>query len=125
MTQTPEQKNDRFFRMLGLARRAGKLAIGTPLTLDALHRRRAFLLLVSEGASASTRKKMETQSAYYHVPLFALNISPEELARLLGKQAPVVSVAVTDEHFATELTKSSGKEASEMRTARADSEHGV
>ena len=111
--------------MLGLARRAGKLTIGTPLTLQGLHKGSVRLLIVSSLASSATQKKMETQSAYYRIPLLTVEIPPEELARLLGKQAPVVSVGVTDDRFAAELTKSSGKEDSESDIDSVLSEHGV
>ena len=113
------EKEERFFRMLGLARRAGKLALGTPLSLQALHKRRARLLIVCDEASASTKKKMHTQASFYHVPLVLVKIPTEHFSHLLGKQAPVVSVAVTDDNFAAELLKSSGKEDSEQ------SEYGV
>ncbi len=105
--------------MLGLARRAGKVALGTPLALQALHKRKAFLLIVSASASSATQKKMSTQSAFYNIPLITVNIPPEAFSHLLGKDAPIVSVAVTDEGFAAELIKSSGKEVSEV------SEHGI
>ena len=105
--------------MLGLARRAGKVVFGTPLALQALHKGRARLLIVCEEASAQTKKKMHTQAEFYHVPLIVVRITQAEFSHLLGKQAPVVSVAVTDDGFTTELLKSSGKEDSE------NSEHGV
>lgn len=117
---TDHKKNsDRFLRMLGLARRAGKVVLGTPLSLQALHKGRARLLIVCEEASAQTKKKMHTQAAFYRVPLIVLPLPTAEFSHLLGKQAPVVSVAVTDDGFAAELLKSSGKEDSE------NSEHGM
>ena len=112
MTEKTE-KYDRFLRMLGLARRAGRVAIGTPLSLQALHKGRARLLIVCEEASEQTKKKMRTQAEYYRIPLIVLKLPQQEFSHLLGKQAPVVSVAVTDDGFATELLKSSGKEVSE------------
>ena len=118
MTELTE-KEERFFRMLGLARRAGKLALGTPLSLQALHKRRACLLIVCDEASDATKKKMHTQSLHYRIPLVLVKMPSEQFSHLLGKQAPVVSVAVTDDGFAAELLKSSGKEDSEQ------SEHGV
>lgn len=113
------EKEERFFRMLGLARRAGKVTLGTPLSLQALHKRRARLLIVCDEASEATKKKMHTQALYYRVPLVLVNVPQEQFAHLLGKQAPVVSAAVTDDSFAAELLKSSGKEDSEH------SEHGI
>ena len=118
MTEKTE-KNERFLRMLGLARRAGKVVLGTPLSLQALHKGRARLLIVCEEASAQTKKKMHTQAEFYHIPLIVLEMPQERFSHLLGKQAPVVSVAVTDDGFAAELLKSSGKEDSE------NSEHGI
>lgn len=113
------EKTDRFFRLLGLARRAGKVVFGTPLALQSLHKGRARLLIVCDEASENTKKKMHTQAQFYRVPLILLKIPQEQFAHLLGKHSPVVSVAVTDDGFAIELLKSSGKEDSD------NSEHGV
>ena len=72
------EKTDRFLRMLGLARRAGKVVFGTPLSLQALHKGRVRLLIVCSEASEQTKKKMHTQAEFYHVPLIVLEkkISP-------------------------------------------------
>lgn len=119
MTPNHDFQNTRFFRMLGFARRAGRLAFGASLTLDAVRHKRAHLVVLSAHASEGTKKQIRNKCAFYKVPLCTVNTPPEELASFLGKDASVVSVAVLDAQFASELLKSSGKEGSEQ------SEHGI
>ncbi len=114
MTPNHDFQNTRFFRMLGFARRAGRLAFGAALTLDAVRHGRARLVILSAHASAGTKKQICNKCTFYNVPLCTVNTPPEELASFLGKDASVVSVAVLDERFASEILKSSGKEGSEQ-----------
>ena len=104
----------RFFRMLGLATRAGKVAKGTPLSLDAVRHRKARLVILSAYASEGTKKKITSKCAFYSVPLVIVCITPERLSHTVGKEKPLVALAVTDERFATEILQSSGKDASEQ-----------
>lgn len=96
--------------MLGFARRAGCVAMGTAATLDAVRHGRAALVILSEGASAASAKQVKSKCAFYGVTVLEVSLSPDLLAHTVGKDAPVVTLAVLDSHFASELLKSSGKE---------------
>ncbi len=97
--------------MLGLARRAGKLIVGTDQVCTAMAKTgedRVRLVLVSYTASNLTKKKMTVKSAFYDIPIREVMIDTQELGRLLGKATTPAVVAVTDEHFAHKIIGSEG-----------------
>ena len=112
--QTMNEPGIRFFRMLGLAMRAGRVARGTPLALDAVRHGKAHLVLLSNEASDATKKQVTSKCAFYGVPLATVCVSPDKLAHTVGQESPLVALAVTDERFATEIFQSSGKDTSEQ-----------
>jgi len=94
-------KQNRWASLLGLAQRAGKVVSGEGLVVKEVQRGRAWLVLLSEDASANTEKKVTDKCAFYGVPLCKV---PDRyvLGGAIGKDARVV-VAVTDEGFARQL----------------------
>ncbi len=93
--------------MLGLARRAGKLIIGTDQVCTAMAKTgegRVRLVLISYTASDLTKKKVTVKCAFYDIPVREIMIDTQELGRLLGKTTTPAVVAVTDEHFAQKIT---------------------
>ena len=106
--------NDRFLRLLGLARRAGKTVVGAPLVFAPMHKGRPPALVVAAAdASPASQKKIRSQCEYYRVPLLETRYPKEILAHAVGKEGPVAAIAVTDPGLAEELRKSSGKEAAD------------
>ena len=104
---------DRFLRLLGLAKRAGRTIAGAPLIFAAMRKKRPPLLVIAAvDASPPSAKKLRTQCEYYRVPLLLSPYTKETLSHAVGQLGPVAAVAVTDEGFARELQKSSGKEVS-------------
>ena len=112
---------------LGLCRRAGKMVLGTPLVCEELaKKKRPALVLYSEGASAATKKRIESKCRFYETKALALPVSTSALAHALGKTGELAAIAVTDEGFGraiceklsalpdtcAEGTISTGKEAS-------------
>ena len=98
--------NQRLHGMLGFAMRAGKLCIGTPLVCKALAARNKGgirLVLVSEGASEATKKKVRCKCEFYGVDLWEIPLDPQMLGRLLGKTYAPAAVGVADEGFAREI----------------------
>ena len=95
-----------FLGFLGLCRRAGKTVCGTPLVCLALQKNpKPQLVLFAAGASAATRKKIETKCAFYGVCARELAVSPAELAAAMGKGSNLAAVAVTDAGFAAAMQK--------------------
>ena len=91
--------------MLGFAMRAGELVIGTELIVKALARGGVKLVVISDGASESTKKKLTVKSEFYDVMAIEVGIATDELGRLLGKTYAPAAVAVKNEGFAAEIKK--------------------
>ena len=64
--------NEKMRGLMGLALRAGQMTPGAAMTLDAVKAGRAALVLLDEGASENTRKKIRDACAYRRVPCFLL-----------------------------------------------------
>ena len=115
MNDLSPERCERLLKFLGLCRRAGKTVHGTPLVCTALAAKHPpYLVLMSEEASAGTRKKLTNKTSFYHVSLLSLPVSCERLAKAVGKTGELAAVAVTDEGFARELAKiyAKGKDSS-------------
>ena len=91
--------------MLGLAKRAGRLIVGTELVCLAMPKGKVRLVVISQSASDSTKKKLTTKSSFYGIASVEINIEMEELAGLIGKSSGVAAVAVTDEGFAEQIRR--------------------
>ena len=94
--------------MLGFAMRAGKLVVGTDLTLRAIAsggKGRVELVLITSDLSEATRKRVINKCEFYKAELRELTLSSAELGDLLGKTFAPVTVGVMDEGFATEIKK--------------------
>lgn len=95
--------NDKLSGMLGLAMRAGRVTVGTQQVCLAMPTGRVRLVLVSEGASDNTKKKVLTKSDFYGISAITVDIDTAELGRLLGKTHTPACVAITDENFAKQI----------------------
>ena len=99
--------NERFFGMLGMARRAGKTVIGADQVCAALQgKRKPALVVVSSSASENTKHRMIAKCGYYGVPLVTVAVGGDELARRMGKTFVTAVLAVADPALATEIRKS-------------------
>ncbi len=88
--------------MLGFARRAGALAVGTGATIGALEKGKAVLLLVSQDASPRTWEKISAQRG--EIPLVRYG-RKEELGKEIGWSGDVAVLAVTQAHFAQNILR--------------------
>ena len=69
--------------LLGLACRAGQIALGADIALQEIRSGKTALLLLDEGASEGTRKKLLDACAFRSVPAYTL---PEgRISRACGK----------------------------------------
>ena len=89
--------------MLGFAMRAGKTVIGTELITKSLARGGIKLVVITSDASPLTKKTLNSKSEYYGTPAIEIEMTSEELGRLLGKAYAPVAVALTDSGFADEI----------------------
>jgi ribosomal protein L7Ae-like RNA K-turn-binding protein len=94
--------------MLGFAMRAGRVVIGADQVVAALPKRgkdEVRLVLVSNGASDGTKKRMTTKCEFYRKQLIMIETETEELGRMLGKLYAPAVIAITDERFANEIAR--------------------
>ncbi len=89
---------ERILRLVGLARRAGKLSPGLDATLQALATGSAKLVLVAGDAGGSTRRKVERLAEERGCPVVVIADS-EALGQMSGAARRAV-LGVLDEGFA-------------------------
>ena len=85
----------RLLSLIGLATRARKVVSGEFSTEKSVKSGRSCLVIVSEEASANTRKMFTNMCTYYKVPVYFYS-DKETLGAAMGKMYRA-SVAVTDE----------------------------
>lgn len=91
---------DRFLTHLGLALRAGRLAVGEEPVYEALARRRAHAVFLAADAAQNTRDKLKRRLD--GAPLYPIPATKAELGHALGR-ATCAFAAVTDPGFAKSL----------------------
>lgn len=94
-------QNEKFNRLLGLAARAGKLAIGEGRASDCIRKKKAHLVIVSEDASLNTKKKFKNSCEFYSVTIAECE-DRYMLGRCIGRDFAVV-LAVEDINMANGL----------------------
>ena len=94
-------KQDRAYMLLGLAKRAGRIAAGEFLTEKAVKSGKSMLVIVAGDASDNTKKNFRDMCTYYGVD-YAEYGEKEELGHATGTQMRA-SLSVNDEGFAKKL----------------------
>ena len=89
---------NRVFQMLGIAAKSGRVVSGEFSTEKAVKSGQAFLVIVSEEASANTNKMFTNMTEFYEVPMYVFG-TKEELGSCIGKEFRA-SLAITDENLA-------------------------
>ena len=93
-------------QLLGLARRAGKLAIGHDAVMDAAKKQKATLILFTSDASA--RHKRELQAVGYAGKTATLNCDMQTAGLATGRQSCIF--ALEDAGFAAAVQKTIDEE---------------
>ena len=91
----------RALSMIGLCKKAGRLTSGVPLVCEG----RAFLTVYASGASENSVKRVCDKCKSYETLVKALDVTPEELAKAIGKSGAVAAVAILDRGFAEAIEK--------------------
>ena len=94
---------NRVFQMLGIAAKSGSVVSGEFSTEKAVKTGCAYLVIVSEEASANTNKMFTNMTSFYEVPLYHFG-TKEELGKCIGKEFRA-SLAITDENLANAVVK--------------------
>lgn len=90
--------------IIGIAKKAGKLTVGTELTADAVRAGRPgrcpYAVFCALDASEGTKKRIQNFCKYYEIPLYALSLGVDALGKAVGKSGAVACIGVTDEGLA-------------------------
>ena len=84
--------------MLGIAAKSGSVVSGEFSTEKAVKSGHAYLVIVSDEASANTNKMFTNMTDFYEVPMYVFG-TKEELGRCIGKEFRA-SLAIIDENLA-------------------------
>lgn len=93
---------DKALHLLSLARRAGRIALGYDAVEEAVLKRKALLVLLSEALSERTRRNI-VRICEGTVPLRMIPTEPETIAKFVGKAVGVI--AVGDPNLAAAIDK--------------------
>ncbi len=96
--------NDGILSLVGLAKKAGKLAVGEEPVSDATHAHKARLVLCAGDASENTLRRASGWAAAGNAPFVRLPCSKEELGRAVGCAACAMA-ALTDAGLASSLAE--------------------
>ena len=77
--------------LIGLARRAGQLSLGTDTVLKQLKSGRCAAVLLDDAAAPNTRKRLAEAAAFARVPLYTI---PEGLLDMAVGQSGRIAAAV-------------------------------
>ena len=90
--------------IIGIAKKAGKLTVGTDLTADAVRAGRPgrcpYAVFCAQDASEGTKKRIRNFCKYFEIPLYALSLGVDALGTAVGKSGAVACIGVTDEGLA-------------------------
>jgi len=91
-------ESTKIFSFVGLAFRAGKVAAGTAAAEEALHKKRAHLLILAEDVSANTETRFKELSEKTGIPILKTGTKAAWGAFFKRKELGVLGVL--DTHFA-------------------------
>jgi ribosomal protein L7Ae-like RNA K-turn-binding protein len=93
--------NEKLLHLLGIARKAGRLTLGTDAAKESLQKRKTVLVLLASDLSKRTAADVNEAALQAGVPSRSIPPDLDDLGAALGKRAGVV--AVNDTGFAKKL----------------------
>lgn len=109
-------KRNSVLSLIGLAKKAGKIAAGEFQTENSVKSGKACLVIVSEEASANTKKKFRNMCTFYEVPIYYYG-NKTELGAAIGYEFRA-SLALLDPGLAEAAIK-------HLETVTKDAREGV
>ena len=94
---------DKISGMLGLCRRAGRLVLGFDITVEALEKKTAALVLIANDASGRTAREIAKAAEKAEIPVKVLPLTMDEISYAVAKRAGVL--AVCDSGFANRINE--------------------
>lgn len=88
---------NKFFSMLGMAKRAGKVSAGEFIVKKDIQRNKARLVIIATDASLNTKKSIINSCEFYKVK-YIIHSTMEELGKSIGAPMRAV-ISVNDDNF--------------------------
>lgn len=96
-------ENKKILGLIGLASKAGKIAFGTDMSIEAIKKHKANLVIVAKDASERTRTKIQTICESYNTKCIEL-FDIDTLSKAIGKNNKAI-IAINDLNFSSEINK--------------------
>lgn len=93
--------NDKMMHMLGIARKAGKLALGTEAAKESMLKHNCALIVMASDLSERTVRHFTLSAEKCGVKALKTNLTMDGIAKSVGKKTGVI--AVNDIGFANRL----------------------
>ena len=103
-----ETKNQSPLKVLGFAVRSGRIVFGCEQCCAALKQGRTRLVVMAEGISENTSKRLRDRCSFYGATLISAGCGADELGHALGRTGPVAAAGVTDFSLSTAVLKAFG-----------------
>ena len=97
------EKSSKVYSLLGLAMKSRHLSSGEFQTEEAVKKKKAKLVIVSEDASDNTKKMFQDKCTFYQIPIVIFG-KKEDLGRAIGKDLRS-SLAICDDGLATAVMR--------------------
>ncbi len=99
-------KRERFLGLIGIAKKAGKLVLGTSMVRSSIQKgKKPALCVISDGCSENTMKRMLGCCEHYGVQYIVAQISTEELGKAVGA-GELSCIGIYDDGFAKAVLES-------------------
>lgn len=92
---------DKILSFIGLARKAGKVAIGEAMCEKSIRNGNACILIVADDASMNTKKKFINACTYRSIP-YRFFSSKESVGKAIGK-GTIAVICIIDSGFAGKI----------------------
>ena len=83
---------------IGLARKAGKIVVGTDAVCDEIRKKKIVTVLYANDISDNTKKKISDCCVYYQIPVYSCSLTKDELGHAIGKSF-AACIGITDENL--------------------------
>ncbi len=90
--------DSKILTLLGFARKAGRLAVGTMACEQSVMRKKAHLVLIAGDISDKSRKEIKFQCEKHGAPVADVDFTIDDITHAIGVKAGII--AVLDDGFA-------------------------
>ena len=89
---------------IGLARKAGKISVGTEMVCDDIRKKNIRLVIYASDVSMNTEKRLCDCSNYYQVPCRKCDVTKDMLGAAIGKSF-AACIGVTDANLSELISR--------------------